>query len=93
MGAAQAEEFHRPVLVEAVCGALGPALASDPKKSRPRRYVDLTLGGGGHAKAVLERFAPEELWAFDRDREALAAVGARRLVRDTFWKDHDRQVG
>jgi 16S rRNA (cytosine1402-N4)-methyltransferase len=34
--------------------------------------VDLTLGAGGHAEAILERTGPAgRLWGFDRDRSAL----------------------
>lgn len=36
-------------------------------------YVDATLGGGGHARAILERLAPAgKLIAFDHDRDAWA---------------------
>lgn len=58
------------MLVDAVCAALEPALAREGA-----RYVDLTLGGGGHAREICTRFAPARVWAFDRDREALAAGG------------------
>lgn len=33
-------------------------------------YVDLTFGGGGHAKAVLEKLQQGRLYAFDQDNEA-----------------------
>lgn len=57
--------FHRPVMVAEVTAQL---------KARPgRTIVDATLGGGGHAAAILEALAPGgELIGIDRDREAIA---------------------
>jgi 16S rRNA (cytosine1402-N4)-methyltransferase len=61
------------------------AEAADALVQRPEGvYVDGTFGRGGHARAVLERLAPEgRLIAFDRDPEAVAAapaIGDARLV-------------
>jgi 16S rRNA (cytosine1402-N4)-methyltransferase len=56
-------------------------------------YVDGTLGGGGHARGILECSAPDGiLLGFDRDQEALAAAGLRlsdygnrvRLFHDNY---------
>lgn len=56
-------------------------------------YVDGTLGGGGHARLILEASAPDGvLIGFDRDPAALAAAGERlssfgnrvRLVRGNY---------
>jgi 16S rRNA (cytosine1402-N4)-methyltransferase len=71
--------LHRPVLADAVVEALRPAPG--------RRYVDATVGGGGHAERLLEGGA--EVLGVDRDDAALAAAAARlgrfggrcRLVR------------
>jgi 16S rRNA (cytosine1402-N4)-methyltransferase len=50
-------------------------------------YVDGTFGRGGHARAVLERLAPEgRLIAFDRDPEAVAE--ARRIADPRFTIRH-----
>lgn len=41
-------------------------------------YVDGTVGGGGHARMILEATSPDGLLiGFDRDPEALAAAGSR----------------
>ena len=38
-------------------------------------YVDVTFGGGGHSRAIMERLGPEgHLYAFDQDEDAAARV-------------------
>jgi 16S rRNA (cytosine1402-N4)-methyltransferase len=68
--------FHKSVLLEEVCEALEPALTRGDGDA-PVRYVDLTTGGAGHAHAIATRFAPDEMWLFDRDLEALAEAKSR----------------
>jgi 16S rRNA (cytosine1402-N4)-methyltransferase len=47
-------------------------LITDPKGV----YVDATVGGGGHAKAILEKITQQAvLIGIDRDREAIDAAG------------------
>lgn len=42
------------------------------------RWLDGTLGGGGHSEAILDGTGPDGLLVgIDRDRQALAAAGAR----------------
>jgi 16S rRNA (cytosine1402-N4)-methyltransferase len=61
---------HLPVLVEEVVAALRPRSEG--------RYVDATVGGGGHAARILEASAPGGwLYGCDRDEEALAAARDR----------------
>jgi len=61
---------HQPVMVEEVLEGLavrGVGL-----------YVDGTLGGGGHARAILERSAPEgRVLGIEWDPEGLARAGSR----------------
>jgi 16S rRNA (cytosine1402-N4)-methyltransferase len=65
---------HLPVLLEEVLTWLDPKPAG--------RYCDATLGLGGHARAVLERSAPDgRLIGIDRDPAALAAA---RLTLQPF---------
>lgn len=83
-----AHEYHDPVLLQACLEGLN---------IRPDGvYVDVTFGGGGHSKAILERLGPSgRLVAFDRDRDAWSnAIDDVRftLVRSDFrWlKNHLR---
>ena len=55
---------HTPVLVDEVLHYLNPKSGG--------RFIDATLGAGGHSLAILERTAPDgRLLAIDRDVEAL----------------------
>ena len=62
--------YHKPVLLEETVEALN---LSDGKV-----IVDCTLGGGGHAEAILEKISPTgTLIGFDRDPDAIAEVSKR----------------
>ncbi|MBD0320645.1 MAG: 16S rRNA (cytosine(1402)-N(4))-methyltransferase, partial [Gemmatimonadetes bacterium] len=56
--------YHAPVLVEEAMELLRP--------ERGGLFLDGTLGGGGHAEALLERGARARLIGVDRDPDALA---------------------
>ena len=78
------EYAHAPVMVREVVEILDPQPGG--------RYLDGTLGGGGHAEKLLERSSPDgQLLGLDRDDEALAAARQRldrfggRMV--TRWTD------
>jgi 16S rRNA (cytosine1402-N4)-methyltransferase len=59
----RASEYHAPVLLQDCVNGLD--LRPDGV------YVDVTFGGGGHSRAILEQLGPEgTLIAFDRDRDA-----------------------
>lgn len=56
---------HKPVLYKEIIHALQP--------KSPGRYVDGTLGAGGHARGILEACAPDgRLLGLDVDTQALA---------------------
>ncbi len=62
---------HKPVLYQQIIHSLQP--------KSPGRYVDGTIGAGGHARGILEACAPEGcLLGFDLDLQALA------LARETL---------
>src|SRR6187431_227183 len=58
-------EYHNPVLLHPTVDGL------DIKPDGI--YVDVTFGGGGHSKEILNRLGPNgKLFAFDQDEDALA---------------------
>ncbi len=58
---------HRPVMVDEVVDTLRPV--------PPGWVVDATVGGGGHATAILRALPQHQLLGLDRDDVALAAAG------------------
>ncbi len=70
---------HTPVLLEEVLGFLNPQPGG--------RFIDATLGAGGHAAAIQERTAPDgRLLGIDQDAAAL------ELARETLAPWTDRTV-
>ncbi len=58
-------DYHLPVLLEQSI----EGLAVNPQGT----YVDVTFGGGGHSRAILQELGSEgRLLAFDRDADAIA---------------------
>lgn len=72
--------YHQPVLLQQAVNGLNIQANGT--------YVDVTFGGGGHAKAILERLGTDgKLLAFDRDKDALAhAIEDKRfqLIHQNF---------
>jgi len=74
-----AELLHHPVMLEEVCSWL----ITDPSGV----YVDATLGGGGHALAILSRLKETgRLLGIDRDQESL------RVARENLQAFSDRVI-
>lgn len=65
-------EIHTPVSLERTLELLAPAI-----EQPGAIVVDATLGMGGHASAMLERFSDLRLVGLDRDQDALAIAGER----------------
>ncbi len=60
---------HQPVLLERIVELFAPV--------PPGWVVDATVGGGGHASALLEAHAHLRVLGLDQDSDALAAAAAR----------------
>ncbi len=65
-------DYHRPVMVDEVLWALAPAPG--------RTIVDGTLGGGGHAKAILQKGA--KIIGLDQDAGAIGYCIQHLVVYD-----------
>lgn len=71
--------YHNPVMLSECLDGL----AINPEGT----YVDVTFGGGGHSRAILERLTTGRLIAFDQDSDALVnAINDPRftLVNQNF---------
>src|SRR5215216_6799135 len=74
---------HRPVLYKEIIHALQPHTGG--------RYVDGTLGAGGHARGIMEASAPDgQLLGLDVDPQALAI--ARRTLAPYEHRTHLAQA-
>ncbi len=61
--------LHQPIFLDSVTSLLCEVPG--------RRFVDATIGGGGHAESLLRHRPDIELLGFDRDPNAIAAASAR----------------
>ncbi|HEY8108977.1 MAG TPA: 16S rRNA (cytosine(1402)-N(4))-methyltransferase RsmH [Patescibacteria group bacterium] len=71
---AASEPSHQPVLLDAVLAHL---THDDSTLDSGQVIVDGTLGLGGHAAAILERFPETRLVGIDRDSQSLELAGKR----------------
>ena len=72
-------EYHIPVLLHAATDAL--------INNANGNYVDLTFGGGGHSRVILDKINNGKLVAFDHDQDALVnSIDDQRfqLIRQNF---------
>lgn len=70
--------YHNPVMVEKVLEGLN----INPNGI----YVDLTFGGGGHSKKILDKLNKGHLYAFDQDNDAENKAREINDTRFTFIK-------
>ena len=76
------EHTHRPVMVTEVLAALRPVPGG--------RYVDGTIGGGGHAAAILAASSPSG-WLYGCDRDGAALEAAASKLAECFGRFELRQ--
>lgn len=77
--------YHLPIMLSECLDAL--AIRPDGA------YADLTFGGGGHSKAILERLGPEgRLFGFDQDTDAKAQAKSINDPRFTFVEANFRYL-
>lgn len=67
-GDMEIQPYHIPALLPEVMNAL--AVKSDGI------YIDVTLGGGGHSRAIASELASGHLYSLDRDSDAIARACA-----------------
>lgn len=61
--------YHIPVMLQPCLDGLNLGIPHPTG----RNFVDVTFGGGGHSRAILEQLGPQDrLWAFDQDPDAQA---------------------
>lgn len=75
--------YHTPVMLEEALNGL--ALRPDGV------YVDVTFGGGGHSRAILEKLGPQgHLFSFDQDLDAMKQAPEDK--RFTFVRSNFRYL-
>jgi len=75
-------EYHIPVLLQPSV----EALITDPNGT----YADLTFGGGGHSRAIIEKLDKGRLFAFDQDQDAANQAEKIDFEGFTFIKSNFR---
>jgi len=70
-------DYHLPVLLHQSCDFL----VTKPDG----RYIDGTLGGGGHSAEILRRLSPQgSLYSFDKDEQAIG------FCQNKFWGELEK---
>ncbi|WP_229308477.1 16S rRNA (cytosine(1402)-N(4))-methyltransferase RsmH [Jiulongibacter sediminis] len=77
-------EYHVPVMLQECLDGL---------QIKPDGlYVDVTFGGGGHSKAILEKLTTGKLYAFDQDDDAKANADKIEDKNLVFVKANFRHI-
>ncbi|GAB4028156.1 16S rRNA (cytosine(1402)-N(4))-methyltransferase RsmH [Spirosoma gilvum] len=76
--------YHEPVLLQACIDGLNLQPGGT--------YVDITFGGGGHSRAILQQLEGGRLFGFDQDADARANAQALADPRLTFVAANFRNI-
>lgn len=76
--------YHEPVLLQACIDGL--------KLTPGGTYVDITFGGGGHSREILNQLEGGKLFGFDQDADARANAAALNDPRLTFVASNFRNL-
>ncbi|WP_020599828.1 16S rRNA (cytosine(1402)-N(4))-methyltransferase RsmH [Spirosoma panaciterrae] len=76
--------YHEPVLLQACIDGLNLQPGGT--------YVDVTFGGGGHSRAILQQLEGGRLFGFDQDADARANAQALNDSRLTFVAANFRNI-
>ncbi|MBN8821650.1 MULTISPECIES: 16S rRNA (cytosine(1402)-N(4))-methyltransferase RsmH [unclassified Spirosoma] len=76
--------YHEPVLLQACINGLNLQANGT--------YVDVTFGGGGHSRAILQQLEGGRLFGFDQDPDARANAQALNDPRLTFVAANFRNI-
>ena len=83
----RSDSVHVPVLASEVCSAFAAGLGDDPEGL----LIDGTVGAGGHAALLLERFGRLQLLGLDQDPDILGVARANLArFRDRVRLEHLR---
>ncbi len=77
-------DYHEPVMLQACIDGLNLQPGGT--------YVDITFGGGGHSRAMLNQLEGGRLFAFDQDADARANAQAIGDPRLTFIASNFRNI-
>ncbi len=77
-------EYHQPVLLQACIDGLNLQPGGT--------YVDITFGGGGHSREILNQLEGGRLFGFDQDADARANAQAIDDKRLTFVASNFRNI-
>ncbi|GAB3640481.1 16S rRNA (cytosine(1402)-N(4))-methyltransferase RsmH [Spirosoma arcticum] len=76
--------YHEPVLLQACVDGLNLTTGGI--------YVDVTFGGGGHSREILDQLPAGRLFGFDQDADARANAAALNDPRLTFVASNFRNL-